>query len=490
GGNTTTEGGDNTTEGDDTTTEGGDNTTEGDDTTTEGGDNTTEGDDTTTEGGDNTTEGDDTTTEGGDNTTEGDDTTTEGGDNTTEGDDTTTEGGDAEDDSQQTVTLYAKVDADALNVRKGPGTSYTSIDQIYDGATVTVLDRGSSWSKILTEDGVIGYCSNDYLDFYSETGNTTTTITYATITASALCLRKGPGTGYGSMGYIRRGTRVLVEEKGSSWSKVTYDGKTGYMSNAYLSFSYETVEVVTYPYDAYVTASLLNLRTEPTQSSTAVVSIPYRTQVEVIAAAGSWLKINYTTEAGQTHTGYVDSAYISKQQPAEGNNDSTSGGTDSGDAIIDPNASTVQKIVQIALSQVGYTEGRNNDTKYGDALGKSNQPWCLIFVVWCARQAGVDTGVLPAIYSCNAMKNWMAARDRYYTRGSGYVPKPGDLVFLSWSSGGGIEHVGLVWKVEGNTLYTIEGNTSLDNGNEGVKWRTFDLSSGRIVGYGSPAYND
>ena len=43
-------------------------------------------------------------------------------------------------------------------------------------------------------------------------------------------------------------------------------------------------------------------------------------------------------------------------------------------------------IVDMAISQLGYTEGPNNDTKYGDWYGLPNQPWCAMFVSWCANQ--------------------------------------------------------------------------------------------------------
>ena len=51
-------------------------------------------------------------------------------------------------------------------------------------------------------------------------------------------------------------------------------------------------------------------------------------------------------------------------------------------------------IVSIAKTQVGYMEGDDNDTKYGTWYGLPNQPWCGMFVSWCARQAGVPTDIL------------------------------------------------------------------------------------------------
>ena len=51
-------------------------------------------------------------------------------------------------------------------------------------------------------------------------------------------------------------------------------------------------------------------------------------------------------------------------------------------------------IIGVALTQVGYTEGANNYTKYGVWYGQPNSPWCGMFVSWCANQAGIPTSVL------------------------------------------------------------------------------------------------
>ena len=50
-----------------------------------------------------------------------------------------------------------------LNVREEPALISASIAKLKPGATGYVLSQEDSWSKILTSDGIIGYCYNDYL---------------------------------------------------------------------------------------------------------------------------------------------------------------------------------------------------------------------------------------------------------------------------------------------------------------------------------------
>lgn len=106
-------------------------------------------------------------------------------------------------------------------------------------------------------------------------------------------------------------------------------------------------------------------------------------------------------------------------------------------------------LIGVALTQVGYREGSNNYTKYGVWYGASNTAWCGMFVSWCANQAGIPTSVLK--------KNGFASASgfgipSYYA--SEKTPRAGDLFFKTDGS-----HTGIVYYVEGDFFYTVEGNT-------------------------------
>lgn len=108
-------------------------------------------------------------------------------------------------------------------------------------------------------------------------------------------------------------------------------------------------------------------------------------------------------------------------------------------------------LIGVALTQVGYREGSNNYTKYGVWYGAPNTAWCGVFVSWCANQAGIPTSVLKKNGFASA--SHFGLTDVYYA--SKRTPRPGDLIFKTNNS-----HVGIVYYVEGNYVYCIEGNTS------------------------------
>ena len=140
-------------------------------------------------------------------------------------------------------------------------------------------------------------------------------------------------------------------------------------------------------------------------------------------------------------------------------------------------------IIRIAAAEVGYTAGEGDATKYGAWYGMDHNPWCMMFVSWCADRAGVKTDVIPRMAYCPYAVTWFRSRGRFVKAGAGR-PEPGDVIFFT-EDGVTAEHVGLVEKTEGARVYTIEGNS----GNS-VRRRSYMLSDSYLLGWGRPAYDE
>ena len=146
---------------------------------------------------------------------------------------------------------------------------------------------------------------------------------------------------------------------------------------------------------------------------------------------------------------------------------------------------TRDDVLKIAAWQLGVLENPagSNRQKYGEAYGMNGQPWCVMFVWWVFREAGFN---LRKTASCTDLSNAYKAAGQWVT--SGY--KPGDIVMLDFTGKRSkTEHCGIVEKVNGNTLTTIEGNTgTASNANGGaVMRRTRDVRF--VTGACRPRYN-
>lgn len=162
------------------------------------------------------------------------------------------------------------------------------------------------------------------------------------------------------------------------------------------------------------------------------------------------------------------------------------------------------KALKIMLEQEGYIEkatnsnlydkkanaGKNNYTKYGKEMGCNGQPWCDGTVDWCFKEA----------YGANEAKRLLGGFSNYTPTSAQYFknmkcwhtsnPKVGDIIFFKNTQR--ICHTGMVYKVDSQRVYTIEGNTTPSAGVEanggGVYRKSYLLNYNRIAGYGRPPY--
>ena len=133
-------------------------------------------------------------------------------------------------------------------------------------------------------------------------------------------------------------------------------------------------------------------------------------------------------------------------------------------------------IVDVAIGEIGYREEGSNRTKYGAWMGMNGSSWCHMFVSWCAYKAGVSTSIVPKTASTTYGMNWFKKKGLFKYKGK-YTPKRGDIVYFKT----GRSHAGIVEKVSGSTLHTIEGNSS-----DRVKRRIYSLSNSTITRYTHP----
>ena len=183
-------------------------------------------------------------------------------------------------------------------------------------------------------------------------------------------------------------------------------------------------------------------------------------------------------------------------------------------------------VVAVAASQMGYLEGDSTSAQDGETGGSGNyteygaytnvnaSAWCASFCSWCIYAAEVtDTRGTTTYMARNGYywaecyvpywSNMLYDNGRYrfsdYYRSSydssqaSYTPQPGDLIFFT----AGYEpldegHIGLVAYSDGTYVYTLEGNTSSQDGVEseggGAFFKKYLLSSSSIAGYGILPY--
>ncbi len=147
-----------------------------------------------------------------------------------------------------------------------------------------------------------------------------------------------------------------------------------------------------------------------------------------------------------------------------------------------PAPSLPDRIISAASPEIGTTEsGGNNCQKYSGQCVS----WCALFAMSMWQDAGVDVDPEQFAFTGNVFEKGQEKGTAYGADKLDQAKRGDVLLFgTSPSSPSTSKHIGVVEKVEGNQVTTIEGNTG-DN-TDSVERKTHELSSETFYGGVSP----
>lgn len=271
-------------------------------------------------------------------------------------------------DSVPIAVVSAKT---GIRVRSEPSVDSDIMGRVTDGMTLTLAEKGESWSKV-QRDGSVGYIKNTYLSFseqsvtylkYTGTDGTVYTIgntaedylngaafpcdvfsdylagggalgadegisSYATIETGSdslrMNLRKDPNTSAEILAELDNGTQLKVLVQGSEWTMVDYQGSEGYLLNDYLRFwtgaADALEEAVVLTEDAEPMLATVNapggtadIFEEASDANDRIGYLPHGTEVTVVEVDDDWVLIEF-----RGHRGYMREAKLEFQFEMEG----------------------------------------------------------------------------------------------------------------------------------------------------------------------------
>lgn len=219
--------------------------------------------------------------------------------------------------SSKEVDYSVVVTAEDLNLRAGPGTSYSRIGYIKKG-THKVVEECGNWARL--ESNGYWIClnyvkkaeentSDENVDKKDETSGSNSQAPAAVdkyqvkVTASSLNMRTGPGTSYKSKGTLAKNKVCEIKAEKNGWGQISTNGywiKLSYTKKVEPSTNSSTTS--TSEYKVRVSISDLNMRTGPGTSYKKKGYI--KPGIYVISKTsngwgklktnGYWIKLSYT----------------------------------------------------------------------------------------------------------------------------------------------------------------------------------------------------
>lgn len=130
-----------------------------------------------------------------------------------------------------------------LNVRSGPGTSYSIKGYLLNNAAVVISGSQNGWYTITSSSGLSGYCSAEYITVSGQSSDKNDSPSGEAVNKTGkvkvntrLTVRSGPGTSYSAKGYLTNNTSVTITETTGDWHKITTPtGMSGYCHKDYIT---------------------------------------------------------------------------------------------------------------------------------------------------------------------------------------------------------------------------------------------------------------
>ena len=221
-----------------------------------------------------------------------------------------------------TIAGFVTVTAnDFVNLRADASMSAKVVGTAPAGAVLPALSVSGSWAKV-QYNALTAYANTGFLSAVSAaypSGNVTDGGQTAFVRGDAtnVALLASASTDGQILAWLTGGDSVTLLSDDGSWSRVSYQGQTGYIRSDYLTASLspsQTTEPTPTPSTpaqgtklAIVTtqSGSLNMRTLPQAGSSIVTTIPRTAQVEVTQQGDTWCGVTYNG-----YTGYVMTRYL------------------------------------------------------------------------------------------------------------------------------------------------------------------------------------
>ncbi len=224
------------------------------------------------------------------------------------------------------ATAVVKLSSGSLNMRKENNASSATVGSIPNGATVTMVEHGETWSRVRYNNQT-GYVNTKYLAITQaaataapQAGGLTTTVSLVN-TDETLNLRLNPASSAPVLALLRHGTALAVLENGAEWTKVTAMGMTGYVMTKFIAVT-ATADAGTATAapglvptavpaqqtlrgTVSLSSGTLNMRSQPNGTAYVVHKLPNGATVDVTQAGDVWCAVSYAGLSGYVLRNYL-----------------------------------------------------------------------------------------------------------------------------------------------------------------------------------------
>ncbi|WP_165970846.1 SH3 domain-containing protein [Peribacillus frigoritolerans] len=225
--------------------------------------------------------------------------------------------------SASAETKKAVIAVDGLNIRSGPGLSYSVIASVKKGAVYSITDQKKDWYQIQLSGNNKGWVASWLVTLQqsaqapkASSGSSSNTVKS---NAEDLRIRSGPGTSFQVTGTFDKGQTAAFVQQNSNWVEISYKGKRGWVSSQFVSLQKKEQAKAPDPSGSRsgkVIATSLNVRNKPSTSASTIGSLKKNASVAITKTQDKWHEIQFNGQKGWVHSDFISANSV--QAPVSG----------------------------------------------------------------------------------------------------------------------------------------------------------------------------
>lgn len=190
------------------------------------------------------------------------------------------------------------VGVDELNLRSGPGLSYSVTASLQRGEVLTSLDREGDWIQV-SNGQTKGWVASWLVVANTKEGAASTTNGTKVIVAQVdnLNIRSDAAISASVLGQLSAGSQAVALQEKFGWIQIEYNGKKGWVSQDYVTVKTSTEKPATSAAGLTFTIQIdtLNVREEPSLNSKKLSTVKRGQVFNVLKQEDLWIQIEYAS---------------------------------------------------------------------------------------------------------------------------------------------------------------------------------------------------
>ncbi|MCK6204932.1 SH3 domain-containing protein [Bacillus infantis] len=211
-----------------------------------------------------------------------------------------------------------------VNIRGGPGLSYSIVKQAAKGDRYPILKESGDWLQLNLGGGSTGWVAGWLAVKEAGKKESASVSSGGTVTADGLRVRSNPGTDASVIAVLNKGQKAGIIEKEGNWVRITGSFGNGWVSADFITEGSSKAEAASAA-EGTVTGDSLNVRSAPGTQGTVLGKLQSGDRVSIVSDNGSWTEIIFRGNHAWVSSEFISSSKSLSQNSSAGSSAKPSG---------------------------------------------------------------------------------------------------------------------------------------------------------------------